>query len=76
MSGLAIIIGHTTASKVPGKNANVLTPQRVKANPTFVKRWKSCDCVRCVVREAAVKDDMFCAGSSRSYCYFVPLRRT
>ena len=29
----------------------------------------------CVVREAAINDEMFCAGSSRSYCYFVHLRR-
>ena len=27
------------------------------------------------MREAAVNDEMFRARSSRSYCYFVPLRR-
>ena len=31
--------------------------------------------VAAYVREAAVNDDDMVAGRSRSYCYFVPLRR-
>ena len=76
MSGLTIINdGHTAPSKGSRAYANGLTPQGVKANPKLVKRWKACGYVCCLVREAAVNNEMFCAENSRSYCYFVPLRR-
>ena len=73
MSGLTTINGLTAPSK--GGQANGLTPQGVEANPELIIRWKACGCVCCVVREAAVNNEMFCAGSYRSYCCFVPFRR-
>ena len=75
VSGLTITNGHTTPSEGGRAYSNGLTPQRVKANPKLAIQWKACGCVCCVVREAAVNDEMFCAGSSRSYYYFVSLRR-
>ena len=75
MSRLTNINDPTTPSKSGRAFASDLTPHRVKANPKIVIRWKTCDCVCCVVREAAVNYEIFCARSSRSCCYFVPLRR-
>ena len=61
MSGLTIISGHTTPSKGGRAYANGLTLQGVTTNPKLVVRWKSCGCVCCGVREAAVDDEMVCA---------------
>ena len=73
--GLTLIIVHTTPSEGDRAYANDLTPQGAKANHKLVILWKACGCVYCVMREAAVNDEMFYAGSSRSYYCFVPLRR-
>ena len=75
MSGLTFINDQTAPSKAGRAYANGLTPQGAKANPKPVIRWEACGCAFCVVGEAAVNAEMFCAGSSRSYFYFIKLRR-
>ena len=75
MTGLTTINVIRHRQKVVGQMRTVLPRREFKQTLNLPYGGKRVAAFAVFVREAAVNDEMFCAGNSRSYCYFVPLRR-